>query len=126
MFGAEVSVLEETDEKGLRGLLECADGRALEPKIGNQASCYFADQAMERELADEELGRLLVLADLAEGDGARAVAVRLLDAAGGRGRLAGGLGGELLARGLATGGLAGGLLGTGLDGRRGWRGVGLL
>ena len=33
-------------------------------------------------------------------------------AAGGRRRLAGGLGGELLARGLATGGLACGLLGA--------------
>ena len=34
----------------------------------------------------------------------------LLHAAGGRGALAGSLGGELLARGLATGGLASGLL----------------
>jgi hypothetical protein len=37
----------------------------------------------------------------------------LLDAAGGGRRLAGGLGGELLAGRLASGGLAGGLLGTG-------------
>ena len=38
--------------------------------------------------------------------------MRLLDSAGGGGALAGGLGGELLARGLAAGALASGLLGT--------------
>ena len=37
----------------------------------------------------------------------------LLDASGGRGRLPGGLGGELLPGGFASGGLPGGLLGTG-------------
>ncbi|KAK3808219.1 MAG: hypothetical protein JOS17DRAFT_765909, partial [Linnemannia elongata] len=37
----------------------------------------------------------------------------LLDTTGGGGRLAGGLGGELLAGSLSSGGLAGGLLGTG-------------
>ena len=41
------------------------------------------------------------------------VTVGLLDAAGGGGTLASGLGGELLAGSLASGGLAGGLLGTG-------------
>ena len=113
---AEVGVLEEADEVGLGGLLEREDGRALEAEVGLEVLGDLADEALERELADQELGRLLVAADLAEGDGAGAVAVRLLDAAGGRGRLAGGLGGELLARGLATGGLAGGLLGTSLGG----------
>ena len=46
------------------------------------------------------------LTDLPERDGARAVAVRLHDAA----QFAGGLGRELLARRLAAGGLARGLL----------------
>ena len=73
----------------------------------------FADKALERKLADQKFGGLLVLADLAKRDGTRAVPVRLLDAAGRRGGLAGRLGGELLARGLATGGLTGGLLRTG-------------
>ena len=40
----------------------------------------------------------------------------LLDASGRRGRLPGGLGGELLPRGLASGGLPRGLLGTGHGG----------
>ena len=50
-----------------------------------------------------------------EGDGAWAVAVGLLDAAGGRGGLTGRLGGELLAGGFASGGLACGLLCSGHD-----------
>lgn len=47
---------------------------------------------------------------IASGRDGETYAVRLLDTTGLRRRLAGGLGGELLARGLATGGLAGGLL----------------
>jgi hypothetical protein len=70
-------------------------------------------QTLEGELADQELRRLLVATDLTESDGTRLIAVRLLDTSGGGSALAGGLGGELLARGLATGGLAGGLLGAG-------------
>ena len=77
----------------------------------------LADEALERELADQELGRLLVPADLTESDGAGAVAVGLLDAARGRGGLARRLGGELLAGRLASGGLPSGLLGTGHGGR---------
>ena len=56
---------------------------------------------------------LLVATNLTKSDGTGAVTVGLLDTAGGRGRLAGSLGSELLAGGLASGGLAGGLLGTG-------------
>ena len=111
--GAQVGVLEEADEVGLRGLLEREDGGALEAQVGLEVLGDLADEALERELADQQVRGLLVPADLAEGDGARAVAVGLLDAASGRGRLASGLGGELLARGLASGALAGGLLGTG-------------
>jgi hypothetical protein len=52
-------------------------------------------------------------ADLAKGDGSRAVPVGLLDSTGGGGGLAGGLGGELLPGSLSSGGLTSGLLGTG-------------
>ncbi len=64
-------------------------------------------QALEGELADEQLSRLLVATDLTESDGTGLVAVRLLDTTGRRGGLAGGLGGELLAGSLATSGLTG-------------------
>ena len=112
MDGAQVGVLEEANQVGLRGLLQSKDGGTLEAKVGLEVLGDLADEALERELADEQLGGLLVLADLAESHGAGAVAVGLLDAAGGGGGLAGCLGGELLARGLAAGALASGLLGA--------------
>lgn len=71
-----------------------------------------AYETLEGELADEKLSRLLVATDLTESDGTGLVAVRLLDTTSRGGRLAGSLGGELLAGGLATGGLSSGLLGA--------------
>jgi hypothetical protein len=67
-------------------------------------------QALEGELADQKLSRLLVTTDLTESDGTGLVSVRLLDTSGRRGTLASSLGCELLSRGLATGRLAGSLL----------------
>ena len=100
--GAEVGVLEEADEVRLRSLLEGQESRRLEAKVGLELLGELANQALERELADEELGGLLVAPDLAEGHGAWAVPVGLLDAARSGGVLAGCLGGELLTRGLAS------------------------
>ena len=77
----QVGVLEEADEVGLGGLLERQDGRRLEAQVGLEVLGDLADQALEGQLADQEVGRLLVLADLAERDGTRAVTVGLLDAA---------------------------------------------
>lgn len=108
--GAEVGVLEETDEVRLGGLLEGEDRGGLEPKVGLEVLGDLTDETLEGELADEELGGLLVPTDLTEGHGSWTVTVGLLDAAGGGGGLAGCLGGELLAGGLASGGLAGCLL----------------
>ena len=54
----------------------------------------------------------MVATDLTKRDGSGAVTVGLLDASGGGGGLASGLGGELLAGGFASGRLAGGLLGN--------------
>ena len=102
MDGAEVGVLEEADEVSLGRLLEGEDGGGLEPEVGLEVLGDLADEALEGELADEELGGLLVLADLAESDGTGPVAVGLLDATGGGGGLASRLGGELLAGGLAS------------------------
>ena len=109
---AEVGVLEETDEVRLRGLLERRDGRGLEPEVGLEVLGDLPDQTLEGELADQKLGGLLVSPDLSQGDGTGPVPVGLLDASGGGGALASGLGGQLLPRGLASGRLTGGLLGT--------------
>ena len=111
---AEVGVLEEGNNVSLGGLLKGGDGVCLEADglhlVGN-----LTDEALEWELAEEQVGGLLVAADLTESDGTWAVTVWLLHASAGWRRLAGDLGGDLLARGLATGGLTGGLLGTSHD-----------
>ena len=92
----------------------------------------LTNKTLEGELADEQLGRLLVATNFTEGDGTGAEAVRLLDTTGrGRGLSLARLGSELLTGGLAckslssqvdgmrvheiltTSGLAGGLLSTG-------------
>ena len=112
MDGAEVGVLEETDEVSLAGLLESHDGRGLEPEVGLEVLGNLPDQTLEGQLADEELSGFLVTPDLPEGDGAGPVSVGLLDAAGSGGGLPGSLGGELLPGGLASGGFTCGLLGT--------------
>ena len=112
--GGQVGVLEEADQVGLGGLLEGQDGGALETEVRLEVLGNLTHQALEGQLADEQLRRLLVAADLAQGDGTGSVTVGLLHTAGGGGRLAGRLGGELLAGGLATRGLACRLLSAGL------------
>ena len=67
--GAEVGVLEEGDEVSLNGLLERTDGGALEAEVGLEVLGDLTNQTLEGELADEELGRLLVATDLTESDG---------------------------------------------------------
>jgi hypothetical protein len=86
--GAEVGVLEERDEVSLNGLLESADGRRLEAEIRLEVLGDLTDETLEGQLADQELGRLLVATDLTESDGTGLVAVRLLDTTGRRGGLA--------------------------------------
>ena len=100
--GAQVGVLEESDEVGLGGLLQGEDGRSLEAEVGLEVLGDLADEALEGELADQQVGGLLVPADLAEGDGSGAVPVGLLHASGGGGGLASGLGGESKSVGRAT------------------------
>ena len=67
--GAEVGVLEEGDEVGLNRLLERTDGGALEAEVGLEVLSDLTDKTLERQLADEELSRLLVATDLTESDG---------------------------------------------------------
>ena len=110
---AQVSVFEQANQVRFGRFLQGQDRGGLESQVRLEVLRDFADKALERKLADQKFGGLLVLADFPKRDGTRAVPVRLLDAAGRRGGLAGRLGGELLARGLATGGLTGSLLRTG-------------
>jgi hypothetical protein len=112
MDGAQVGILKEANKVSLSGLLEGKDGRSLEAEIRLEVLGNLTDKTLEWELADQQVGRLLVPTNLTKSDGSRPVPVGLLDTSGGRGGLAGSLGGKLLTRGLSSGGLTGGLLGT--------------
>lgn len=81
MERAEVGVLEEADEVSLGRLLEGKDGDGLEPEVaavGLEVLGNLANKALEGDLADEEVGALLVLSDLTESEGTRPVAAGLL------------------------------------------------
>jgi hypothetical protein len=103
--GAQVGVLEETNQVSLRGLLKSQNSGTLESQVRLEVLSDLSHKALEGQLADQQFSGLLVLSDLSEGDSARSVSVGLLDTTSGRGRLSGSLGGQLLARSLASGGL---------------------
>ena len=110
--GAQVGILEESDEVSLAGLLESHDGRALEPQVSLEVLGDLPDQTLEGELADEKLSGLLVPPDLSESDCSGPVSVGLLDSAGSGGGFPGSLGGQLLPRSFASGGFTCSLFGT--------------
>ncbi len=110
MDGTEVGILEESHQISLCRLLEGLNGRGLESDVLHVVLGDFPDEALEGELADEELSGLLVAADLAEGHSSGPVAMGFLDLSGdlrrGRGRgnhLAGELGMGSLSSSGATG-----------------------
>lgn len=113
MDGAEVCVLEKADQVRLGRLLERAHSRRLEAQVSLKVLGNFADQALERQLPDQEFGALLELTNIAQGHSARAVPAGLFHAAGGRGGLARGLGSQVLARSFASRAFSGCLLGSG-------------
>lgn len=76
MDSAEVGVFEERDKVGLNGLLESADSRRLEAEIGLEVLGNLTNETLEGKLADQELGGLLVAADLTESDGTYVQRVR--------------------------------------------------
>lgn len=73
---------EQGDEVGLDGLLESTDSRGLESEIGLEVLGNFPDEALERELADQELCGFLVTTDLTECDCTGAITMGLLDTSG--------------------------------------------
>ena len=111
--GSQVGVFKEPDQVSFRRFLQGTDGAALETQVGLEVLGDFSDETLEGQLADEQLGRLLVATDLTKSDGTGAVTMGFLDAASSGRALASGLGGQLLAGRLATGGFTSGLLGTG-------------
>ena len=89
--GAQVGVLKQSHQVGLSSLLQGKDCSGLEAEVGLEVLGDFTDEALERGLADQEIGTLLVLADLTKSHSSWAVAVRLLDSSGSWRRLASGL-----------------------------------
>ena len=79
MDGAQVGVLEQTDQVSLAGFLQGHDGGALETQIGLEVLSDFTHQTLEGQFADQKLGRLLVTTDLTESDGTGPVTMGLLD-----------------------------------------------
>lgn len=96
----------------LGSLLKSTNGGRLETEISLEVLSDLANKTLEGQLADEELGRLLVTTNLTKSDGTGFVTVRLLNTTGSGGGFAGCLGGELLTGSLTTGRLSGCLLGT--------------
>ena len=77
--GAQVGVLEESDEVSLSSLLESHDSGRLESEISLEVLSNLTNKSLEWQLADEELGGFLVTTDLTKGDGSWTVAMWLLD-----------------------------------------------
>ena len=111
--GTQVGVLEESNEVSLTSLLQSHHRGTLESKIGLEVLSDLTDKTLERQLPQEELGRLLVSPDLSESDGSRSVPMGFLDSSSCRGALPGCLGGKLFSGSLSSGGLTGGLLCSG-------------
>ena len=83
MDGQQERVLKQLNEEGLASLLHAPEGVPLEPEVGQVAPRLLghgqlADEAAERQVGDQEVGALLVLADLHQGSRARTVAARTL------------------------------------------------
>jgi len=110
--GAQVGVLEQPNQVGLAGLLQGTDGSGLEPQVSLEILSNLPDQPLEGQLADEQLGGLLVTPDLTESDCAGPVPMGLLHSSCGRSRLPGCLRCQLFPGRLASCRLTRGLLRT--------------
>jgi hypothetical protein len=110
--GAQVRVLEQTDEVGLASLLQRHHGRALEAQIGLEVLRYLSDETLEGQLAYEQLRALLIATDLSQRHSAGPVTMRLLDASRRWGALASSLRRQLLPGSLSSRRFASGLLRT--------------
>jgi hypothetical protein len=70
MDGAQASVLKQRDEVSFAGLRQSEDSSALESEVVLEVLGNLTDETLEGKLADQEISRLLVLADFTKGDGA--------------------------------------------------------
>ena len=87
----QVGIFEKSNEIGFGSFLESQNSGRLKTEIGLEVLGNFANKTLERSLADQQISRLLVLANLAKSDSSWSVAVRLLDTSSSGSRFAGGL-----------------------------------
>ncbi len=71
--GSQVGVLKEAHQVCLSSLLQGQDSAALEAKISLEVLGDLTHQALEGQLADQQLRALLVLADLTQSHGTGAI-----------------------------------------------------
>ena len=110
--GAEVGILEESDEVSLGRLLQSHDGGTLEAEIGLEVLGDFTDQSLEWQLSDEQFGGFLVSSDLPKSDSSWSVTMRFLDSSSSWSTLSCGFGSQLLTWSFASSRFSGGLLGS--------------
>lgn len=110
--GAQVGVLEKSNQVSFASLLQSHNSWALEPQVGLEILGDFTDETLEGEFPDEEFSALLVPTDFSESYCSWPVPVRFLNTSGSWGTLTSGLGGQLFTWGLASSGFTGGLLCT--------------
>jgi hypothetical protein len=82
MDGTKVGILEQSYQVSLTGLLESKNSSGLKAKIGLEVLGDLTDETLEWGLANEKVGRFLVLSDFAEGNSSGTVTVGLLDSSG--------------------------------------------
>ena len=97
MNRAQIGILKQTHQISLTGFLKSQNGSTLKTQVRFEILGDFADQALERSLADEQVRTLLVLSDLTESNGSRTVTMRFLHSSSGRRGFTRGFGRELLA-----------------------------
>lgn len=108
--GTQIGVFKERYKVGFGSFLEGQNCSRLETKVVFEALRNFTNEALERQLTNEEVSGLLVPSDLTKCNSSWAVTVGLLDTVSIRRRLASSLGCQLLTRGLSSGRLTSALL----------------
>lgn len=111
--GTQISIFKQTHEVRFTSLLERTNGRTLKPQVSFEVLGDLPHQPLERQLPDEQLGRLLVTTDLSKRNGAGPVAMRLLHPAGRGSAFPSSFSGQLFAGRFPTRGLPRSLLGSG-------------
>lgn len=104
MDGTQVGVFKESNQVGFCGFLQGQYGRSLEAKIRLEILCDLTNKTLERQLANQQISRLLVATNFTKSHRSWAVTVGLLHSSGCGGGLASCLRRELLTRSLPSSG----------------------